>query len=251
MIFHILNGDALLDQFPKSLSGDRIVARECMVNGPLTGESLEELFAQRAAFLQATYGDIHPEDYQEKMVKEFEKLKEIPAGSSVHLWFEDDLFCQVNCWFCCYLLEVYELEVKVFLVRPNGSLQYGFGGMSTAALEKAYQDRQSLEPAEVAVFGTLWKMYRQNELDAMRQLAKEQNTTFPFLLPAVQAQIDRQPRGAVPGLPTLVLQQISQDLKTEAFGPIFQEFSRRLPIYGFGDLQVKSLYDDWQKAQKK
>ena len=43
-IYHILNGDSLKNQFPKSISGELIVARECLVDGNIQGEDIMNYF---------------------------------------------------------------------------------------------------------------------------------------------------------------------------------------------------------------
>lgn len=35
--YHILNGTALKEQFPKQIPGERIIAKECMVDGSVNG----------------------------------------------------------------------------------------------------------------------------------------------------------------------------------------------------------------------
>ena len=49
--YHVLNGDALSAQFPEGIEGERIVARECLVDGPVGGKDLDAFFQTRAAFL--------------------------------------------------------------------------------------------------------------------------------------------------------------------------------------------------------
>ncbi len=74
--------------------------------------------------------------------------------------------------------------------------------------------------------------------------AIELKNEYPFILPAVQAHIDRLPKNGNPGRPVRTLIEIMHELQTEEFGPVFREFCRRESIYGFGDLQVKQLFDD-------
>ena len=62
-LYHILNGDVLKNQFPKQVPGQIIVARECLVDGPVDGDSMEELFETRSSFIQKAYGDYEDEDY--------------------------------------------------------------------------------------------------------------------------------------------------------------------------------------------
>ena len=116
--YHILNGDALRERFPKDLPGTVIVARECLVDGPVSADNLHDLFQLRARFIAENYGDYQAKEYEHDVVREFEKMIKIPTRASVHLWFEDDLFCQVNCWFVAHLLHEHVPNCQVFLVRP-------------------------------------------------------------------------------------------------------------------------------------
>jgi len=87
--YDILNGDAAKEQFPKSIKGKIIVAREALVDGNVEGESLEEFYETRARFISSHYTGYSKEDYFEKTVSEFEKIKAIPSEVAIHLWFED------------------------------------------------------------------------------------------------------------------------------------------------------------------
>ncbi|NBC64259.1 MAG: hypothetical protein GVY07_01180 [Bacteroidetes bacterium] len=53
--YQILNGDALKGQFPVRVSGEIIVCRECLVDGPVNGETLDNLFERRANFIANSY----------------------------------------------------------------------------------------------------------------------------------------------------------------------------------------------------
>lgn len=241
--YHILNGDALKEQFPENILGEIIVARECLVDGPVSGNSLEEFFETRAKFISSEYGGTR-EGYFNKVVVEFEKIRNIPTSLEVHLWFEDDLFCQVNLWFVVHLLSKNK-HTKIFLIRPPVHNQYGFGGLSKEKLLLAYQKRQKLEKLDV--LKRLWPAYQSNQSDALNKLAAELEKEYPFILPAVEAHIDRIPTHNDPGRPAKSLRRIMDELQTKEFGPVFREFNKRESIYGFGDLQVKRLFDSIKK----
>ena len=49
---HLLNGDALLMQFPEEISGKKLVCRECLVEGPVEKNELAVFFNQRAKILE-------------------------------------------------------------------------------------------------------------------------------------------------------------------------------------------------------
>ena len=60
---------------------------------------------------------------------------------------------------------------------------------------------------------------------------------------AVKAHIDRIPKNGDLGRPTNTLLTIMNELNTKDFRKIFSEFNKKERIYGFGDSQVKRLYD--------
>lgn len=244
MTYHILNGDALKERFPKSIAGHLIVARECLVDGEVKGSTLPELYATRARFLSHAYGEGNEADYYVKVVTEFDKIKAIPKGASIYLWFEDDLFCQVNSWFVMYLLKEFNIdEVTVHWVRPTASLRYGFGGMDTEALQTAFQAAQQIDQADRVVWQELWPLYQQMDIEKMKTIGEELQSRFPFVATAIQAQAERLPHQGKEGRPTQTLLQIMEELNTRDFGPVFRAFCEKESIYGFGDLQVKRLLD--------
>jgi len=248
MIYHILNGDALKDKFPKDLSGEIIVARECLVDGNVEGESLEDLFNTRARFISESYSVYDDEGYFVKVAPEFEKIRNIPSSSEVNLWFEDDLFCQVNLWFVIHLLnETDSRNINLNLVRPTTDLQYGFGGMSSLDLLSAYQHKIEIDQPTLDVLRKLWKLYQNKNHHAMIKLVDELVPQFGFVKIAVQAEINRCPNDETYGRPTQALIDIMTELNTDDFGTVFREFSRREAIYGFGDLQVKRLLAEIKK----
>jgi len=234
--YHILNGDALKSHFPPSIKGEQIVARECLVDGAVNGESLEELFETRVQFISQHYGAT-TEEYQEKVVSEFQRIRNIESGTEINLWFEDDLFCQVNMWFVLSLLK--GKDNPIFLVRPDVHTRYGFGGLDEEGLLSIYENRK--EMTELDKLSNFWKTYQSENIDQLLAQAKELRAVYPFMLDAVQAHIARIPKGDSLGRPTETLIQIMKDLDTEDFGPIFQAFCERESIYGFGDSQVKRL----------
>jgi len=60
----------------------------------------------------------------------------------------------------------------------------------------------------------------------------------------IQAHIDRFPTNNELGRPQQRLLAIKDQLKTNDFGQIFQQFSKEEGIYGFGDSQVKAMFDE-------
>jgi hypothetical protein len=243
--FHILNGDALLNQFP-SLPGERIIARECLVDGPVDGATIPELLKTRAQFISQNYAGYSEADYYQRVAPEIEKIMQLPAGVTVNLWFEDDLFCQVNCWFILYLLEQQASDFQVYLVRPPVHTRYGFALFNSAELQQLYQQKIALKSIEQ--LAQLWTYYQQNNQEALLTVAQQFEADYPFILRAVNAHLDRIPKVGFLGRPKQILLDLQQDLGTADFGAIFRAFCERAPIYGFGDLQVRHLLQELESA---
>jgi hypothetical protein len=239
--FHILNGDALLEQFPKEIEGARIVARECLVDGEVQADNLESLYQLRARFLATHYGGVSQEDYFSGSVAEFEKIQNLPEGSEVNLWFEDDLFCQVNLWFVSYLLFRFGKDLEVYLIRPKTHTPYGFGGLSAPQLIEAIEHKVPVSDLEK--LAAIWTAYQQDDREKLIRMAQALQGDFPFILTAAKAHLARIPTADSPGRPTEALQEIMEELDFHEFGPVFRAFCQRESIYGFGDVMVKRLYD--------
>ena len=244
MIYHILNGDALLEKFPEeALEGQRIVFRECLVEGPLNGRTLADFWETRARFIGEAYGETRA-GYEARLVAEVEKVLRIPDGAEVNLWFEHDLFCQVNTWFLLALLEERADHLLINRVMPQDNvgtdLWHGFGPADGERLVAAYWNRVPLPRTDLVLGKSLWEAYRRHDLAGLRALAARETSGFPYLREVVQAHIERYPAAGRQSRPVAVLADIVGAGTTD-FPDIYREFFRREGIYGFGDSQVRNL----------
>ena len=245
--YHILNGDSLKERFPDKIEGELIVARECLVDGNVEERDLSELYRSRAQFISENYEGYKVKDYYGTTVPEFHKIQNITEDSDINLWFEDDLFCQVNLWFVLNLIYENYKNQQVFLVRPKTNYEYNFGAMNSEELLNEFWNKINIELFELKELSKLWRLYQQNDCDEMIRIAERLNNRFPFLIDAIGAHRDRLPQDGDLGRPTQTLMQIIDELNTVEFGPVFKEFNKREGIYGFGDLQLKRMLDEIKK----
>ena len=124
------------------IEGEIIVCRECLIEGDLKAKNLEEFWQIRENYLSKTYPKSE-NFYTENVKSEFEKLLNVSPDDEVNLWFEYELFCQVNLWFCLSLLTEKEIEIYRVapVVRNENDLWNGFGGLSEDELEKCFGQR--------------------------------------------------------------------------------------------------------------
>lgn len=235
---HLLNGDALKMHFPSDIEGDQIIIRECLVDGDIQGNDLESFYKTRELFLSSAYGEIDPINYSDYVVSELNKVQRIPTDTEVNLWFEDDLFCQVNMWFTATLLPKATYP-NSYIVRPPTHTPYGFGGLNKAELKTAYANRLKINPQSLV---NLWQHYQKEDYQAL-QIEGRSMHDFPFIATAIQAHLERLPNEENKGRPYNRILAIIKEQNTTEFGKVFQIFNTTEAIYGFGDLQVKRIFD--------
>lgn len=235
-IFHITNGDYLAVDLKKtSIDGEIIVCREALVSGNLNADSLEEFWKIRSQSVAEDY-NVTKESYYEKSVTEFEKILNIPKGSEVNLWFEDDLFCQVNLWFCISLLSNRN-GLKIYRVFPKTNAQNdwkGFNCSNESDLEKSLKSKVLINGNDIELAIKLLKAYQNNDINSLRQLSKSQSNCFHFLREVIDAYINIKPKD-------FIKNQFENGLID--FDSVFKKFQEELGIFGFGDLQVKKIYE--------
>ena len=246
---HLLNGDALLARFPKTIEGEKLICRECFVEGPVQSKAITDFFKERSVYLKQQYGELIDHDYNSYVADQFYAFKRIAKDNNpLILWFEDDLFCQVNLWFSLSLLCSVGRTEHIYLVRPPVHTSYGFGGLSNEELKSCYDLKIML--TDLPLWNQLWTHFQKQDLSNLMQVAQKLSSSYPFILPAVRAYIESIPQKENRGRPKERLEEIMRELETTAFGPVFQAFCAREPIYGYGDLMVKRLFDELMKELK-
>ena len=242
MIYHVLPGDSLDETFEKTnLEGEVIVCRECLVEGDLAAENLEDFWLTRENYLSKTYPQVE-KSYTENVRSEFEKILNVSPDDVVNLWFEYELFCQVNLWFCLYLLTEKELEIYRVapVVRNENELWNGFGGLSEDELEKCFGERIRLSKEDIQFGNRLWKAFSTKDFQGLKSLSFEKRENFPYLKETCEAAIEIESR------PKEKISEIIEHGEKD-FGKVFQKFNETEGVYGFGDLQVKKIYDSLSK----
>lgn len=245
MIYHILNGDALIDRFlATGLDGEMLVARECLIEGDLQGDTLPQFWQTRAKYLGGAYNE-QQQRYFDDVASQFEKLLAAPNPSEFNLWFGHDLFCQANMWFTLSLLESLSIKKDVFVIYPSfldpEHVWEEFGNATSDDLITSYQNRIRFREEDLRLGKELWTAYKSKDLVRLKDLATSSSPCFPYLKEVCQAHIDRFPTDGEKGRPEKVVEDILQHSKE--FHLVFSEFSKREGIYGFGDLQLKDIYD--------
>lgn len=236
MKLHVLPGDSLVEEFEKTdIDGEVVVCRECLIVGDVDADILPEFWDRRARFMLAEYGGDGIE-YHEHVADEFAKLLDLPTETEVNLWFEYELFCQVNMWFCLWLMQ--DSDAAVYrvtpVVRTAEDVWKGFAKLGAAELQKCYDARIQFTANDISFGTNLWDAYRKGDHTRLRELSLTDSKCFTHLREVCEAEIERSTK------PKQILDEITAEGITE-FAQVFEEFSRRAGVYGFGDAQLKRI----------
>lgn len=239
MKMHVLPGDSLVETFKVTgIEGEIVVCRECLIDGDVQSDSLEEFWRVRENYLIKSYPK-EPNFYTENVKKEFLKLVGNTDRGEINLWFEYELFCQANMWFCLVLLkntkaDIYRVQP---IVRNEKDIWRGFGGLEKDDLQKCFDARTKFSENDLLLGADLWKAYCNKDFASLTKLSEYESECFPKLKEVCQAEIEKQTR------PPKKLREIISTGETN-FGKIFQEFNESEGVYGFGDLQIERIYKE-------
>ena len=242
MKIHVLPGDALAEDFKKNgIEGEIVVCRECLIDGEIKARILEDFWRVESRIYQSCLRRTDEEEYFQGVVGEFEKLKNLAPETEVNLWFEYELFCQVNMWFCLYLLD--ETQCKN-LPRRAGcqkrkrhlerfrQIGHGRFGKMFRGKNKIWRKRYF---ARQRVFGKHFKIKISINLNSFERNKIRMFSALKRSLPKRKLKNNSRPKNT--------LQKIISTGETD-FGEIFETFAKTEGVYGFGDAQVKRILQE-------
>ena len=238
MIYHVLAGDSLVEEFKKTgLEGNVIVCREAFIVGPIDAETPDEFWDERARFILTEYGEDEIV-FHERVADELEKLADVTSDDEVNLWFEYELFCSVNMWFC--LSKLADSGAALFRVEPavltEDARWSGFGMLGADELQRCFDARQMFADSDITLGMALWNAYRKGDFDRLPEISGAESPRFPYLGEVVEAA------AAIETRPLEILSELKAEGIVE-FDELFPAFTKRAGVYGFGDLQVQRLLD--------
>jgi hypothetical protein len=132
-------------------------------------------------------------------------------------------------------------------VLPGNCSPYSFAHLTFKQLIDQLNQATVLDSSDFEAFGKLWACFQKEEPEKALEISESLHEKFSFLVPAIQAWKAMIPSKDSAGLPFETLKEIQAAHPDWGFGKTFQEFQRRLPIYGFGDLQVHRFWEGIKK----
>lgn len=245
-IIHVLNGDVTAEILKDTnIEGDILVWREMLCEGKLDKVvGSDDFWMNRYGFFKE-FG-IERLDYYDKTIKEIIKLEDLEGINEVVLWFEFDLFCQINLMaLCSYLLQSFRKDVTYSLVcagyeKGKEKLQ-SLSDYTPKEFSELLGHKINISKSNLEFADEVWKIYVRNDKEEFQNF-NFKHQKFRYLQKAIEQHLKRFPQeNNLNEIDVKILQLINENSFSE------KEIVRQLliwqqveTVYGFGDVQYFS-----------
>lgn len=242
---HILNGDSTAQIFSRStIQGDVIIWREMLCEGSLHKDVGSDAFwKKRYAFFEVEIG-VSKIEYFDKTIKELIKIEDTSNYNKIVLWFEYDLFCQVNLMaLCVFLLKYYRKDINYYLVcighEKGKSYLQTLSDYSSDKYQTLYKDKIKLTRNNLLFAKQSWELYVENNKETLKEFDFDQCSKFNYLQQAINQHLQRFPsQNGLNQIENKILRIINTGVSDR--NSIVNElllWQQKETVYGFGDSQ--------------
>ncbi|MET7029084.1 DUF1835 domain-containing protein [Sediminicola luteus] len=244
---HITNGDFLTKRLKSlDLKGDIITWREMLCEGKtLTSVGSESFWKTRFEFLNKTY-KISKSRFIEQTLKEYRSLCSHKQQDQIILWFDYDLFCQINMLAVISWLKTHRRHAEISLVSTvslkEGETPKSLSEMEDHELLSIYGLRKSLTQDDIEYADYIWQLYCSNNPIRLENVGDYQNYQFDNLANAIAAHLKRFPsiRNGLNDVENLVL-KVALEQHPDSKKELLSLILKNQGIYGFGDTQYERV----------
>ncbi|MEO0573585.1 MAG: DUF1835 domain-containing protein [Bacteroidota bacterium] len=246
-LLHITNGDSFtkrLENLP--LKGDIITWREMLCEGKtLTNVGSESFWKTRFEFLNKNYR-VSKSWFVEKTLKEYRSLCNHKQQDQIVLWFEYDLFCQINMLAVLSWLKTYRRHAEISLVcsgkEDETDRLYALNDLSDEKVLELYKNRTVLSQDDIEYADYVWQLYCSDNPMRLENLMDFDNFQFNYLSDAIKAHLQRFPsiKNGLNAVENNIL-QVAVDHKPKSKREFTGQVLQNQGFYGFGDSQYDRL----------
>ncbi|KGL63166.1 DUF1835 domain-containing protein [Polaribacter sp. Hel1_85] len=253
-ILHITNGDSTTNYLKKlHFSGDFITWREMLCEGKTTTDVGSETFwKNRFDFLKTSY-NVSKKKFIDFTLKEYRSLCNKKESKEIVLWFEHDLFCQINMIAVISWLKKYRKGYHISLVcsgKVKGTNKLkGLGELTENQIQEHYQNRVDLTQDDIEYADYIWQLYCSDSPLRLETIYKyNPMSPFKYLADALEAHLLRFP--TIKNGLNQIENTILKTANTQEFSSKHQLVGQLLKTqtnYGFGDIQYEHQIDQLKK----
>ncbi len=242
-LLHITNGDSFTERLNTlNLKGEVITWREMLCEGKtLTSVGSESFWKTRFEFLNKNY-KVSKKWFIEKTLKEYRSLCNHKQQDHIVLWFEYDLFCQVNMLAVISWLKANRKYAEISLVcsgKEDDSEQlYALNDLNDEQLLKLYRNKKVLSQDDIEYADYVWQLYCSDNPMRLENLTDFGNYQFDYLKGAISSHLQRFPsiNNGLNAMENNIL-QLSSEQKPATKKELLKLILNNQGLLGFGDSQ--------------
>lgn len=241
-MFHITNGEIAGRRLQRAFPGDVCLSwADVLHDGPVpAGLDLDQLSVVRAYFIaERGWGAIA--EVLRDFARRNQTLRESAAASNVVLWFEHDLFDQLQMlqvldWFSGCDRGPKQIELINIDSFPGIDPFYGIGQLSPEQMREAISLRSRVTDEQFALARSAWAAFRAPSPEPLNALVRQSCDALPFLRPALRRLLEEYP-SATNGLARSEQQLLRAAAKvaTRERTPIFSDAQNEEDAIFMGD----------------
>lgn len=246
-LLHITNGDSLTNRLKSlELKGDIITWREMLCEGKtLTNVGSETFWKTRFEFLNKNY-KVSKQWFVEKTLKEYRSLCNHKQQDQIVLWFEYDLFCQINMLAVISWLKTHRKYAQISLVcsgdEDETDKMYGLNELTDEQLLQLFENRTILKQDDIEYADYVWQLYCSDNPIRLENLTDFKNYQFDYLSEAIKAHLKRFPtiKNGLNEIENHIL-QLTLDKQPKTKRELLSTVLSDQGVYGFGDTQYERI----------
>lgn len=238
-MLHLVNGQCTLNVLEQTrISGDKISVDDILMEGPLPDcLNDESAWRKRAAWLQTRFG-ISETEYLQRAQEREQTLARCFTECDVTLWYENDVFCQINFLYILQRFAEIDLtQTRLYEVCPD---EDRLGLLNAQHLEKLFDQRVKVSSEKLILARDAWKAICNGE-----DVLQKDFSAWPKLHKGLELYLEYQtdPRR----LQTVVMNALDEGKSTLGEMLFAVNNSAETKDYGLGDLQLARLIVDWRE----
>jgi len=247
---HITNGDNTTLAIQKlKIDGDIVTWREMLCEGKTTIDvGSEGFWKSRFDFFSKNY-KITKKSFIDSTLKEFRNLCNHKYQEEIILWFEHDLFCQINMIAVISWLKKHRPNATIALVSPENKTDstafLRLHKLTQKTLISFYNNRVILTKDDIGYADYIWQLYCSKSPLQLQNITIDTHTHFTYLPDAIEAHLQRFPtiKNGLNKIENTILE--TADTGSYSTKKSFiKKLLHNQGIYGFGDLQYEKKITD-------
>ena len=244
-LLHITNGDHFTEKLKSlNLKGDIITWREMLCEGKtLTSVGSESFWKARFEFLNKNY-KVSKSWFIEKTLKEYRSLCNHKQQDEIVLWFDYDLFCQVNMIAVLSWLKTHRKYAHISLIctgkEDESEKMYSLHDLDDAQLLNHYENKIELTQDDIEYADYVWQLYCSDNPIRLENLTDYSEFQFDYLSGAIQAHLHRFPsiKNGLNEMENNIL-RLAAEQRPPNRKVFMSEIQKKELILGFGDSQYE------------